>query len=482
MVKAMGRGRRTPFSELDAAASQAGEPVEVAGWISPFDAAPRAGYFALVEDAACCAGCLPRDAERRIEVFAAEPLPVTGRRVRLAGRLRRLVDDAAGWRFQLREARLLEEGGDSDSADGAFNRRQVLKAATLACLAAASLEAVAAPDAEVSEAAARDALQGMATIDIHSHDGRLIGYRRVESDAAGFSPVLAPMRDGGMAVLCLAMVADSPATHVTADHRIQAYREPLPGELVAYGQRAFRRLHQLVQAQGLDLVKDADALARARSERPAVIVSAEGGDFLEGQADRVDEAHAQWSLRHLQLTHYRVNELGDIQTEAPVHGGLSAAGAEVVRRCNRLGVVVDVAHATFEMVKQVVAVTTKPLVLSHTSLAAHPGPRSRLISVEHARLVSGTGGVIGIWPPASIFPDMPALAAGIARMVDAVGVDHVALGTDMRGLVGRSTFDSYQDLPRLTSALLQRGFQRDEVRKILGGNYLRVFTASLAAA
>src|SRR6185369_1916017 len=177
--------------------------------------------------------------------------------------------------------------------------------------------------------------------------------------------------------------------------------------------------------------------------RPSIVVAVEGGDFLEGLAERVDEAHARWQLRHLQLTHYRVNELGDIQTEAPVHGGLTDAGAVVIRRCNRLGLVVDVAHGTFELVKRAAEVTTKPLVLSHTSLSANPRPRSRLISVEHARIIAATGGVIGIWPPAAIFPDMAALAAGIARMVDAVGVEHVGLGSDMMGLVGPSTLASY---------------------------------------
>ena len=68
--------------------------------------------------------------------------------------------------------------------------------------------------------------------------------------------------------------------------------------------------------------------------------SAEGADFLEGRLERLEEAHRLHHLRHLQLTHYRVNELGDIQTTLPVHGGLTAFGAEIIRACNRLGIVV----------------------------------------------------------------------------------------------------------------------------------------------
>jgi membrane dipeptidase len=463
----------TAFSKLVDVAS--GQVVDVQGWMAPFSVEAEARYFALVEDPACCLGCLPRDALRRIEVLAATPLPITGQRVRLRGTLHPLQDDAAGWRFQLRGARLVEA---RSAQEGAFNRRQVLKAATLGCLAIADLDAFAGPAAPVSEAQARQSIEDMATVDLHSHAGGVIGLRRVNEDAA-FTPVAERMREGGMAVICLATVSDAPTHHVTADRRIRPFRDPEPGELYAYGQRSFQRIHALAQAQDLRVVKDASTLALARSDRPSIIVSAEGGDFLEGKTDRVDEAYDRWALRHLQLVHYRVNALGDIQTEPTVHGGLTAFGADVVKRCNRLGIVVDVAHGTFDLVKQAAAATTKPLVLSHTSLSAQPGARSRLISAAHAQVVADTGGLVGIWPPASIFPDMSALATGMARMVDVIGIDHVGLGSDMRGLVGPSTFSSYRDLPLLAQALLAQGFQVPEVRKMLGGNYLRVFFASL---
>ena len=131
-------------------------------------------------------------------------------------------------------------------------------------------------------------------------------------------------------------------------------------------------------------------------------------------------------------------------------------------------------------VKHAAAVTTKPLVLSHTSISIWPGPRSRTISADHARAVAGTGGVIGVWPPAGIFHDLYALASGMARMADGVGVDHVGLGSDMEGLVGASAFSRYTQLPESATALLSRGFSEDEARKLLGGNYARVFRASLA--
>ncbi|KXU84274.1 peptidase M19 [Paraburkholderia monticola] len=180
------------------------------------------------------------------------------------------------------------------------------------------------------------------------------------------------------------------------------------------------------------------------------------------------------------MTHYRVNELGDIQTEAPVHGGLTDFGADVVRRCNSLGIVVDVAHGTYDLVKRAASVTTKPLVLSHTALATHPGARSRLITADHARAVAQTGGVIGVWPSSGTFRDLDGMAHGFKRMVDVVGIEHVGLGTDMYGFISPPVFRDYDQLPALGAALLSAGFSRKETDLLLGGNYRRVFEASMA--
>jgi membrane dipeptidase len=325
---------------------------------------------------------------------------------------------------------------------------------------------------------ARRVLDDAVTIDLHSHAGALIGMWRV-NDGAPFAPLAGPMRQGGMAVAVLAIVPDAPCYKVTADIRFEPFHPPDPGELYAYSTRAFARLLGLVRAEGLGVISDAAMLRAARAARPSVIVASEGGDFLEGVLDRVDEAYARYGLRHLQLTHYRVNELGDCQTDPPVHGGLSAFGADVIRRCNRLGIVVDVAHGTFDLVRQAASITRKPLVLSHSSLTAHPGPRQRRITPAHARLVADTGGVIGIWPPISVFADKAAYAAGIAQAVDAVGIDHIGIGTDMEGLIFGTCYHGYEETPAVAAALLDHGFGPEEVRKIMGGNYARVFAATV---
>jgi membrane dipeptidase len=446
------------------------ETVEVVGFMAPPEPDESHSYFLLVAEPVCCIGCWPNDPLAVVEVFAASPLAAEGRAVRLSGRWCRLTDDPAGWRYQLRDARLVAV---EPAQPTIISRRGLLAAGAALGLAACVPVPIVVP---VPAAVSPPPVQGL-TADLHSHAGRVILPRT--GNERPFIPVAEPMRRGGMALVCLAVVADTPTTHVE-DGRIHAWRTPAPGELYEWSHRSFARAHRLVAEQGLAIVTDTASLDAAGGDHPSVVIAAEGADFLEGQVDRVDEIYERYQLRHLQLTHYRVNELGDIQTEAPVHGGLTDVGAAVIRRCNARGLVVDVAHGTYDLVKRAAAVTTKPLVLSHTSLATTPKPFSRRITPDHARVIAGTGGVIGIWPPIGEFPDMASLAHGMARMVDIVGIDHVGLGTDMLGLLTPAVFANYDQLPALAQALADAGFHADEMGRLLGGNYVRVFRASIA--
>jgi membrane dipeptidase len=448
-----------------------GEWVELDGWIAPFELEASQSYFLLVQDMACCVACRPQNPKQCVEVFAARPIAPQPGPVRLAGIWRSLTNDPAGWRFQLRDAVLLGPGTAGQETAGVSRRTFVAMGAALPLgLSRSPLPWRRAAD-PIGEDDAKALLGGMASVDLHSHAGRILRF----SDTTSFADVASDMRSGGMAAICLAVVADSPATHVLPDGRIQAYREPEPGELYRWSQRAFARVEALIDKEDFTAITRADQLEAARSARPSVVIAAEGADFLDTSIERLEEYYTNHRLRHLQLTHYRVNTLGDIQTEAPVHGGLTDFGAEVIRGCNKLGIVVDVAHGTFDLVKRAAEVTGKPLVLSHTWLAGKPGPRSRQITADHARLIADTGGVIGIWPVLAIFRNMKGYAGGFARIVDAIGIDHVGLGSDMRGLTGPSLLDIYEALPELTAALSAHGFNNEELGKLLGGNYRRVF-------
>ncbi len=455
-----------------------GQIVEITGWMAPIECAAEHDYFLLVPEMACCIGCLPADPRSAVEIFAPSPIAAQSGPVTLNGRLCRLHDDPAGWLYQLRDATLIAVAEPAPS-ETAISRRVFIGgvgAATVAACTPAEPQASAAPvDTAVRSEAATQLLAATVSVDIHSHAGRII--RRTET----FEPVATPMRDGGQSTICLAIVADSAVTKKMPDGRIKAIRTPEPGELYARGQESFKRALRLVKEQGLSIVTDPAGLAATRQGGPGAIIAAEGADFLERDPDRLDEAYAAYHLRHLQLTHYRVNDLGDIQTEAPVHYGLTDYGAEIIRRCNRLGIVVDVAHGTLDLVKRAAKITTRPLVLSHTSLRQRPTPRSRTIAPDHARIIAGTGGVIGIWPPSTIFRDLDAYARGIAEMADTIGVDHVGIGSDMLGLTSPSVYGDYRLLPKLAARLLANGFDSAGAAKILGGNYQRVFAVSMSS-
>ncbi|WP_260853978.1 membrane dipeptidase [Paraburkholderia sp. BCC1886] len=360
--------------------------VEISGWMAPLDPlADEVDYFLLAANEPCCGGCVSRDPLDCIEVFVRADgdalVPVHTQRVTVRGRLQRLPDDPAGWRYRINEARIV--AGHDEASDLS---RGITRRAFLASGAAFGLAACAPgrfgnyTESTETSLPAWQSTPGSITLDMHSHAGRVIVSRNPSIGVdRPFLPMNAPMRAGGMNVICLAIVTDTTVTRVSADRkRFEAWRAAEPGELYALSQAEFVRLRRLVEREQLEVVTDAATLAAYGQRGPCVIVSAEGADFLEGQIDRVDEAYHAHQLRHLQLTHYRVNELGDIQTVPPVHGGLTDFGADVVRRCNTLGIVVDVAHGTYDLVKRAAATSSKPLVLSHTALALHPRPLERV--------------------------------------------------------------------------------------------------------
>ena len=301
------------------------------------------------------------------------------------------------------------------------------------------------------------------SVDMHSHAWRRRNFA-------------ADLQSGGMNVIVLVVTSDRPLLHRDGI-RLRALGSVAPGALHAQAVQQADDIARIVRDSGFAAIRaPADVDAARTGGRPGAILGYEGGDVLEGSLERVGEIHAG-GARLLQLVHYRVNELGDIQTENPVHGGLAPFGIDVVRRCNRRGLVVDLAHATYEGTKQAVAATTKPLVLSHTFLTDTPRRYTRGIAHEHARAVAASGGVIGVAPFPSAFPGLPDYVAGIARMVDAVGIDHVGIGTDMGGLHGAPPLNRYEQYPLLVRTLLEHGFGREDLAKVLGGNFMRVFRA-----
>ena len=330
--------------------------------------------------------------------------------------------------------------------------------------------------AETPLAEATSLLRDNISIDVHTH----AGANGITSRTARPSDEIArQMRTGRIAVLCLADVPDGPILGRNANNVLVALRTPEPGFLYAYHLDRLAWVDELVAQHGIRrALTAADLRAAHVAGQPAIILDIEGLDFLEKKLERLEESYRR-GVRTMQLVHYTPNDIGDFQTGAVVHNGLTPFGAEVIRGCHRLGVVVDVAHATAETVKQAVGVATKPLLLSHTALsgskAQGPTPLTeRQITREHARAIAQTGGAIGVW---HFFPSFARYVDGLKEMVDVVGADHVSIGTDASANPGLMT--EYDYFPQLVDAMLRGGFTAGDVARIVGGNYLRIFAASV---
>ena len=345
--------------------------------------------------------------------------------------------------------------------------------AMLAGCAGTLAEAPAASEAPLADATAL--LRDNISIDVHTH----AGANGITSRTARPSDDLArQMRAGRVAVLCLADVPDAPILGRNAQNVLVALRTPEPGFLYGYHLDRLAWVDELVAKHGIRrALTVADLKATHAAGQPAIIVDIEGLDFLEKKLERLEESYRR-GVRTMQLVHYTPNDIGDFQTGPVVHHGLSPFGADVIRACHRLGVVVDVAHATAETVKQAVRVSTKPLLLSHTALrgsrAQGPTPLTeRQITPDHARALAEAGGSIGIW---HFFPSLERYVDGLKEMADVVGVDHVSIGTDTASTPG--LFSEYDHFPRLVDAMLRGGFTPADVAKVVGGNYLRIFAAA----
>lgn len=314
-------------------------------------------------------------------------------------------------------------------------------------------------------------------IDMHSHAAGANVRAKPTYDLAE------RMRTGRMTAVCLCHPGDAPVIRRDPDNRIRTVRQPEPGELWRFTEQRLRWFDGLVSAQGFRrALKAGDLEAAHRDKALAIVQAIEGCQFLEGKLERIGEVYGR-GVRHLQMVHFFRSDMGDNQTEPADQGGLTGFGREAIAECNRIGIVIDVAHATEDLVAAAAKLSKTPLILSHTAVAkGQPGAFSRRISPQHARLVASTGGVVGVWGSPFTLKSLGDYVDAIAQMVDAAGVDHVGFGTDNSGFGAKpSVWDDYRDFPSVMRLMRKRGFSAEDIRKIAGGNYVRVFNQSVRA-
>ena len=297
-------------------------------------------------------------------------------------------------------------------------------------------------------------------------------------------------------------------------------------------------IHEKVKKHSNDLVfcRTADDIRRARAQgKIAVLIGIEGGHMI-GNDIRVLRMFGDLGVRYITLSHFYNDEWADSSTDKPVHNGLTDFGKDIVREMNRQGILVDISHVSDKTFYDALGVSKAPLIASHSSCRAISN-HARNMTDQMIKDLAARGGVIQINYEKSFIDqaykdasdrlsggevgvvkqfeqitkicgeDLECLirksaeqeqqetAEGklphvswekiiehIDHVVKLVGPDHVGLGSDFDGASMPDGMEDCSKLPKITEALLRKGYSEDDIHKILGENILRVMTQSERAA
>jgi membrane dipeptidase len=244
------------------------------------------------------------------------------------------------------------------------------------------------------------------------------------------------------------------------------------------------RLHESARASAgrlrvIESRADLERYIQERSADPAQtagLLGIEGAQVLEGRLDNVQRLF-EAGFRMMSPSHFFDTEVGGSAHGRRKHG-LTPLGRDVVAEMERLGMLVDLAHASSQTIDDVLDMAHDPVVFSHTGVRGTcDTPRN--IDDRVLRRTAATGGVIGIgfFEGATCGSGLDAIVRAIRYCVDRVGAEHVALGSDFDGFV-RTPIDA-AGLAALTDALLSAGFSEQQIRAIMGDNVRRLLARVL---
>ena len=319
-------------------------------------------------------------------------------------------------------------------------------------------------------------------IDSHAHPGRgfLKNPTRLEPKVRLFrflggtfeERAIAEMREGAVDAAIFNGVADVQVIAPVGEE-LAATRDFEPGEAWASYQRQMETMIALIRSGRTRLcLTSADVLAAKRAGRIGAILAMEGADFLDNDPGRLRQVFDD-GLRMITLVHYRDNCVGDIMTGHVGRRGLTDFGRDVVREMNNVGLMIDLAHASEKTALDALAISRKPTVITHTHINTPALAHPRFVSRELAQAVAETGGYIGAWPAGIGMTSLNEFADRIDFLVETVGEDHVAIGSDMDANY-KPVLETYLKMPLLVAALMRRGHSERALAKIMGGNVLRV--------
>jgi membrane dipeptidase len=287
---------------------------------------------------------------------------------------------------------------------------------------------------------------------------------------------------------------------------------------------AFRSVREYYEVARRDpnvvIVRTVDDILRCKAEgKLAAILGAQNSRFLGTELVLV-EMFARLGMRVVQLTYNERNFAGDGWME-PVDAGLSLYGRALIRELARHGIVLDLAHIGRRTILEAIDASEGPVVVTHAGLRKFVD-HGRTVTDEEMKRVAATGGVVGVtsfgafnWRGGPQRPRLADFLEAIEHAVSVAGIDHVGIGTDSvvepggypqkvrdhaaltygpysaeqiertrrfrevsKGFTTDEHLDGFRSmehLPRVTQGLLDRGYKEEDVQKVLGGNFMRVF-------
>lgn len=237
-------------------------------------------------------------------------------------------------------------------------------------------------------------------------------------------------------------------------------------------------LHREAQENdNFDLVTTIEDIYRIKREgKTGGFLALEGFEPIAEDLRMLD-LYYELGLRMASLTHSRRNYFADgTHRNGGAFGGLTNLGQQAVKRMNDLGIVIDIVHLALPGIYELLEITDAPVVLSHTSPTRgfYPDYHGEANTRKLLEAIAKNGGVVSIIGYNQ--KSLDTYIDDVEYVINAVGPDHVGLGTDFFGIERAPTgFVGMQDTPNVTRRLVERGHSDDVIRQVLGGNFLRVF-------
>ena len=258
--------------------------------------------------------------------------------------------------------------------------------------------------------------------------------------------------------------------------------KPAAGDVYALSADRLARLQKTIDlGYAVHAGTPADVLAARKNGDVAIMPALEGADALEGDIENLQKMHDN-GLRLIQLIHFRNNELGHTQTWPYSPGGLTEFGKEVVRAANRLGMVIDMAHSNHETMMDILSLSIHPVIFSHGGVREFTD-HDRAVTDDEIRAIAAHGGIVGIWPHGRHISDVAEMVDYIEHVIKIGGIDHVGIGSDLRGISAYVIgFDKQANFHAIAAELLQRGYGDEDVGKVMGGNFFRVWQTTSGQA